>query len=242
MRKLSVRFLCIALCLLLPGCGIIDYFYLPVPEDTAQELFEAANEDMHEKNYIAAVERYNKLRETYPFSPYAIEAELSLADAYFLDGEYAAAVEAYKDFESLHPRHEAVPYVLYQIGTSRLKGFISIDRATNDLQEGYEYFNRLVQTYPGSRYEEGARKGMAQIRKLMAEHELFIADVFWQMEKYGPAWRRYSYIVETFPDVKEVAAHARKKGEAAFHHYREQHAEETLRSREGHWKNWFRWL
>ena len=64
------------------GCGIIDMIYLPPAEDTAQEIFEAANDAMSEKNYVRAVELYNKLRDTYPFSPYTVDAELSLADAY----------------------------------------------------------------------------------------------------------------------------------------------------------------
>ena len=71
---------------------------------------------MSEKNYVRAVELYNKLRDTYPFSPYTVDAELSLADAYYLDEDYEQAAETYKDFESLHPRHEAIQYVLYQTG------------------------------------------------------------------------------------------------------------------------------
>lgn len=243
MHKKYLRPLVVACCALwLSGCGIIDHFYLPPPEDTAQELFETANDFMAEKNYVAAVERYNKLREAYPFSPYTIDAELSLADAYFLDAEYTGAVEAYKDFESLHPRHKAVPYVLYQIGVARLKGFVSIDRPTNDLQEGYEYLDRLIKMYPNSEYETAAKEMQLQIRKLMAEHELYIADVFWQMEKYGPAWRRYTYVVESFSDVPEVAKHAKEKSTGAYHKYRQDQAKETRQAREGSWKKWFRWL
>ena len=128
------------------GCGIIDMIYLPPAEDTAQEVFEAANDAMSEKNYVRAVELYNKLRDTYPFSPYTVDAELSLADAYYLDEEYGLAAETYKDFESLHPRHEAIPYVLYQTGMSLMKQFRSIDRATTELKEAYDYFDRLRQT------------------------------------------------------------------------------------------------
>lgn len=243
MHKKYLRPLVVICCACwLSGCGIIDHFYLPPPEDTAQELFETANDYMAEKNYVAAVERYNKLREAYPFSPYTIDAELSLADAQFLDEEYNAAVEAYKDFESLHPRHKAVPYVLYQIGVARLKGFMSIDRPTNDLQEGYEYLDRLIKMYPNSEYETAAKEMQLQIRTLMAEHELYIADVFWHMEKYGPAWRRYVYVAENFPDVPEVSKHAKEKSLPAYHNYRQEQAKETRQAREGSWKKWFRWL
>lgn len=33
------------------GCGIIDMIYLPPAEDTAQEIFEAANDAMADHNY-----------------------------------------------------------------------------------------------------------------------------------------------------------------------------------------------
>lgn len=243
MAKKLLRCLLLVLCLgALSGCGIIDMFYLPPAEDTAQEIFEAANDAMSEKNYVRAVELYNKLRDTYPFSPYTIDAELSLGDAYFLDEEYDLAAETYKDFEALHPRHEAIPYVLYQTGMSLMKQFRSIDRATTELQEAYDCFNRLQQTYPDSPYSKGAEENMLNCRKLMAEHELYIADVFWHMGKYGPAWRRYEFIAENFKDVPEVAEHAKEKSVAAYHKFRAEEANQIREKRQGSWKNWFTWL
>lgn len=110
----STRFLSIlVLTYVLSGCGIIDYFYLPPPEETAQELFETGNDYFQEQNYAKAAIYYSKLKDNFPFSPYAIEAELSLADCYYRDEEWGPAVEAYKESESMHPRHEAMPYVLF---------------------------------------------------------------------------------------------------------------------------------
>lgn len=238
-----VRPFCLLLSLwLIAGCGIIDLIYLPPAEDTAQEIYEAGNEAMSEKNYVRAVELYNKLRDTYPFSPYTVDAELSLADAYYLDEEYEIAAESYKDFEALHPRNEAIPYVLYQTGMSLLKQFRSIDRATTELQEAYDYFNRVRQQFPATPYAESAAENMRICRKLMAEHELYIADVFWNMGKYGPAWRRYVYVAENYKDVPEVAEHATEKSVAAWHIYRSEESAAKREEREGSWKSWFKWL
>lgn len=243
MRKSMLRSLVLALSLFtLSGCGIIDMVYLPPPEDTAQEIFESGNEAMSEKNYVRAAELYIKLRDTFPFSPYTLEGELALADCYFLDKEYILAAESYKDFESMHPRHEAIPYVLYQTGMSLLGQFVSIDRATTEVQEAYDYFNRLQQTYPDTPYAKNATEKMAQCRKIMAEHELYIADVFWHMGKYGPAWRRYEFIAENYADVPDVTDHAREKAQAAHLYYREEQADVQRQQREGTWKNWFKWL
>lgn len=110
MAKLPV--LSLLVCLLLSGCGLIDEYFLPVSEDTVQEIYENGNDAMRAGEYAKAAESYARIKDDYPFSPYAVEAELSLADAYFLNKKYAEAAEAYRDFETLHPRHSAIPYVL----------------------------------------------------------------------------------------------------------------------------------
>ncbi len=226
----------------LSGCGIIDYFYLPPPEDTAQELFETGNDYMREKSYAKAAGYFTKLKDNFPFSPYAIEAELSLADCYYLDEEWGPASEAYKEFEAMHPRHEAMPYVLFNIGMANLNGYPSIDRPTLQLDDAYSYFRRLYETYPGTEYAEAAVDKMAQCRKLMAEHELYIGDFYFRMERYTSALARYRDIMKEFRDVPEVYEHAELKAKASFVKEREQQAELKRESREGSWKNWFNWL
>ncbi len=226
----------------LPGCGIIDYFFLPKPEDTAQETFELARDAMQDKKYKEAAEYFAKVKDTYPFSPYAIEAELSLGDAYFLQKKYVEAAEAYKEFESLHPRHASIPYVLYQIGLSSMNQFISVDRPTTMVEQAMEYFNRVQQQFPDTEYSKKSAEQVHECRKRMAEHELYLGDMFWHMKKYGSAWRRYMYIVQTYPDVPEVSTHANEKASAAFHHYQKQLSETERRKLNSNWHEWFKWL
>jgi outer membrane protein assembly factor BamD len=226
----------------LSGCGIIDYFYLPPAEDTAQELFEAGNDAMREKNYISASGYFSRLKENFPFSPYAVEAELALADAYFLDEEWELASEAYKDFESMHPRHEAIPYVLFSIGMADINSYPSIDRSPQQVEEAYSYFKRLLESYPGTEYADGAKEQMARCRRLMAEHELYVADFYFRMSRYTSALLRYKEIISQYQDVPEVFEHARLKAKASLILDTQTQSEEVRREREGSWQRWFGWL
>jgi outer membrane protein assembly factor BamD len=226
----------------LSGCGIIDLIYLPPSEDTAQELFEAGNDAMRDKDYASAIERYTRLKDAYQFSPYAVEAELSLADALFLDGDWAEAIEAYKEFESLHPRHEAIPYVLYNIGMANYNYYPSIDRPVAPIEEAYAYFKRIYESYPDSEYAEGSFEYMGLCRRLMAEHELYIADFYFRMQKYNSAWLRYRGVVDNYKDITDLYTHAEEKARAAFMYHREAEAREIRDRREGTWKDWFSWL
>ncbi len=241
MRKWAM--LSFTVCMLaLSGCGVIDKYYLPVPQSTVQEIFEAGNEAMTEKKYGQAAVYFSQVKDEYPFSPYAIEAELSLGDAYFLDKKYRDASEAYKSFEDLHPRNEAMPYVLYQLGTSLKLSYVSVDRATTEVEEALQYFDRLEQSYPGSEYAEKAKAEIAACRRLLAERGTYIGDVFWSMGNYEAAWTRFKSVADTYPDVTDVAAYARQKSEAAYMKFRENSAERTREEREGSWKQYFKWL
>ncbi len=226
----------------LSGCGIIDWFYLPPSEDTAQDLFEAGNDAMRDKDYSGAAAYYTKLKDNFPFSPYVVDAELSLADCYYLSEEWIPAAEAYKEFESMHPRHEAMPYVLYYIGMSNLKSYSSIDRPTTEVEEAYSFFARLRQSYPADEYAEKALEQMKECRRLMAEHELYLGDFYFRMKKYGAAWLRYKAITDKYQDVEEIYAHASEKAKSAYLLRGQTESEETRREVEQTWHKWFKWL
>lgn len=226
----------------LTGCGIIDAIYLSPPEDTAQEIFEAGNDALKEKQYLAAIDYFTKLKDNFPFSPYSTEAELSLADAYYLDEDYFMAAETYKDFESLHPRNPAMPYVLVQIALSDMKSYTSVDRPPAALVEAEEYLNRVREEYPDSEYALQAQALIGECRRQMAEHELYNADFFMRIGKYGAASRRYAEIVRNYPDVTPIAEVAKERGRVAFLRHIENASEKERNSQEGHWKRYFDWL
>lgn len=242
-KKILLNLVLVVLACNLSACGIIDYFYLPPGEDTPQELFENGNDAMRDKDYMAAIDYYTKLKESFPFSPYTKEAEISLGDAYYLDGEYLLASESYKDFEAMHPRDEAIPYVLLQIANSNIKGYTSIDRPTTALTEAEAYLRRVIESYPGTEYAERAYELLDQTRRTMAEHQLYLGDFFMRTGNYHAAWKRYLALADNFSDVGDLAAHAKEKAKEAYVKHLESAAEkERAKQETGIWKNFKDWL
>ncbi len=224
------------------GCGFIDYFFLTPPEDTAQELAELGNEAMQEKEYGKAIEYFQKLRDTYPFSPFTTAGELSLADAYFLDEQYLAASETYKEFESLHPRHESIPYILLQIGVSNYNQFESIDLPQDNIVEALEYFKRVDAEYPNTAFSAKANTYILKCKRYIADHEIYVADFYWNTERYESAWKRYDYVVKNFPELPDVLQYARFRAKQSYIKYREIQSTLVREKDQGSWKHWFDWL
>lgn len=225
---------------LVAGCAWIDSIFLAPPEDTAEELYEAGMDAMGEKEYGDAQEYFNKLKDRFPFSPFSIKAELGLGDAYFLDEEYLLALDAYKEFEALHPSNEEIPYVLFQIGFANYKMFKTIDRRQENIKEGLEYFYRLEETYPESQYAEPARDLIVKSRRILAESEVYTADFFWRREQYGPAWHRYQYVVENFSDVPDMRDYARRQAQRAYFEYQKTLSEEERLRIQDSWLLWLK--
>ena len=242
MRRTLFPALAIVL-LSLTGCMWIDSYFLPPPEDTAQELFEAGMDAMGEKDYDDAQDYFTKLKDRFPFSPFAMKGEMALGDAYYLDEEYLLALEAYKEFEALHPTNEEIPYILYQIAGSNINMFKTIDRRQENINEALEYLYRLVETYPQSQYAESAKEQIVRSRRILAEHEVFMADFFWRTEQYGPAWHRYRYVVENFSDITDLRDYSIRRAESSYFEYQKSLSEEERARIQGSWTLWLKqWL
>jgi len=241
---MRIRLSAILLLLLLSsGCALLDQYFLPPAEDTAQELYEAGMDSMNEKQYTDAQSYFNKLKDRFPFSPYALKAELALGDAYYLDGEYLMARDAYKEFEALHPSNENIPYVLFQIGNANYNLFSSIDRRQENIKEGLEYYYRLRESYPDSQYAAASQELIAKSRRILAEHEVYVADFFWRTEQFGPAWHRYQYVVENFSDIPDLRDYARRRAEYSYFEYQKTLSEDERLRIQGSWKLWLKkWL
>jgi len=223
------------------GCSLVAKLRGPKP-DTARELFRAGTAAMQEEDYAEAVEHFTAIKERYPFSEYTTKAELKLADAYFQDERLESAEQAYKEFETLHPGSKEIPYVLFQIGLCNYKQFRSIDLPMRNLGEALQYFNRLEQSYPESPLVTKAREYRTRTRRLMAKHELFVADFYLRRGDYQAAWKRYRYVQERYPDLQAISKYARSQGRLAYFKYQEAQAERERAAQEGDWKQWFRWL
>ena len=231
--------------LLLPlvsSCGLIDYYFLPPADDTAQELFETGMDYMKDKRYSAAEESFLKLKDRYPFSPLTPKAEIALGDAYFFDGKYPEAGEAYKEFESLHPSNPNIPYVLFQMAQSNFKQFRTIDLRQDNVKEALEIYYRLEESFPNSEYSKAAKDNIYKCRTILAEHEIFVADFYCRTGKYGAAWHRYIFILENFADVVEFKDYVRKRAEYSYYEYQKNLSEEEREKLQWTWKRMLKWL
>ncbi|MEM7254184.1 MAG: outer membrane protein assembly factor BamD [Pseudomonadota bacterium] len=176
---------------------------------SAQKLYSEAKAAMNDGDYFTAVDYYEKLESRFPFGPYASQAQLEVAYAFYKNDEPESAIAAADRFIKLHPRHPSVDYAYYLKGLvnfNRDRGFIARiipgDDAKRDAAArlaSFQDFAELTRRFPESKYSEDARQRMLYLRNSLARHEVYVADYYFRRGAYVAAVNRAKYAVENFP-------------------------------------------
>jgi len=171
------------------------------PEKPARVLALEGMEDYDSGRYKNALTSFEQMKNWYPFSKYAILAELKIADANYHLQQYPEAIAAYEDFERLHPRNEAIPYVIYQIGRSYFEQIDTVDRDQSSAHKALAAFRRLVNQFPEDQYSRAARLHVTSCLQSIMGRDFYVGKHYFKTKQYDAALHRFESIVSQNHDV-----------------------------------------
>lgn len=170
--------------------------------NTAEGLFAYAKEFQDAERFEVALAKYAEVRNKFPYSSLATEAELAIADVHYLRESYAEAEVAYQNFRDLHPKHAKSDYVLHRIAMSYYMQLPeTIDRDLSVGKDAIYHFSELVKIYPKSEFVTDSKTKRDEIYSRLAQKEIYIADFYFKQEKYSSALRRYESTLYKFPGL-----------------------------------------
>lgn len=152
-------------------------------------------------DYEEAIEIFQAIIDNYPYSDFAVLAELKIADAYFADEKYEEALSYYRDFSDLHPQHEMVPYTIFRSALCHESRVRSSNRDQTATREALVYLDRLLSKYPHSEYAAEAEDLWRELRTHLAEHVTRIADFYMRRGEYESAAERYRSLLNDYPGL-----------------------------------------
>jgi len=183
------------------GCALYDQFFGDEEEKKPEELMTEGRERLEKGDYEAATEAFQNIKDKYPYSKFAVEAEMKMADSLYKRKEYDAAYVAYDDFERLHPKDRNIPYIIFRKGMCNFLQVISADRDQSHTLRAKEDFERLIKNFPRDDHVNKARRNLRECFISLAEYELYVGHYYYKMGKYRTAMGRYRYLVENYPDM-----------------------------------------
>lgn len=196
------------------GSGELKNIVQP-PPIAEEELLEKAIDNYDDNLYTLSSESWTQLRDGYPETFYSILAELKLADAQFFAGNYSDAITAYEDFARLHPGHEAMAYVRFQIGNCSYEQYRGSTRDQAPVYAAIRAFKEVIASYPNSIYAVLARRRLQQSRERLAEYERGVAQFYEKQGKEHAATERRAGLGLNFPETPSAVASLSERGETA---------------------------
>ncbi len=181
------------------GCGGKD---LKKIEGDPEILYKQGLARFNKRDYSEAQKKFEELKSSFPDSPpYTVWAELKVGDCHFLKKEYVEAIAAYEEFKKIHPSHEEIPYVQFQIGMSHFNQMLTLDRDQTATKKALSSFEYLIASYPPGLFTEKAREKVGVCKKRLADHEFYVGNFYYKHGSYQAAASRFEGLLERFPGV-----------------------------------------
>ncbi|MFQ3347441.1 MAG: outer membrane protein assembly factor BamD [Candidatus Azotimanducaceae bacterium] len=203
---------------LLGGCSLIPFLGsdddddvdIEAIETTEQKLYSQAQRSLRSSNFSLAIEQLELMEARFPFGRFAEQSQLELIYAHYMTSDTEAARAGADRFIRLHPSHDSVDYAFYLRALAAYKNdpglidrLVSATPAKRDmgpLNESYTNFGILLSRFPDSQYAPDALQRMLQLRNILAESEIEIANYYLTRGAYIAAANRANYVLENYPD------------------------------------------
>src|SRR5688572_26428727 len=169
------------------GGGSVEYSV------SAKQNYERGMEKLRDEAWIEAAKYFAFVKSRFPYSKYAVLAELRLADAESGAGAHLEAADSYRLFIKFHPTHDMVVngYAQFKIGAAYFRmlpddWFLVPPAHEKDQSATYDALRELdtfLKNYPNSEFVPQAKEMYVKCAKKLADHEWYVARFYWKKNR-----------------------------------------------------------
>lgn len=171
---------------------------------TAEELYNDGLAALSLKEYGLSVEKFEEVDEQYPYSPWAVRAQVMAAYVAYLNTDYTTAISILERFVKLNPAHERTPYAYYLRALCYYDQISDVGRDQKKTREAEQALRDVVARYPNSDYARDAKLKLELTSDHLAGKEMTIGRYYLQRDEFVASINRFKYVLQKF----ETTAHA----------------------------------
>jgi outer membrane protein assembly factor BamD len=164
---------------------------------------DGLNQLQHSK-YSQAVHSFEELERQYPYSGWAIRAEMMAIYTHYKAGEYDEAASGADAFIKMHPGHKDLPYIYYLKGMSSYARIRDVTRDQNHTQAALDAFDEVVNRFPDSEYARDAKLKATLCRDHLAGGEMQVGRYYEGKGQYLPAINRFKVVVDQYQTTTQT--------------------------------------
>jgi outer membrane protein assembly factor BamD len=177
--------------------------------DPPEKMFADADALLNKGSFKEAAEKYEDLERNYPFSndpakPFARKSLALAAFAYYKAGDYDNAIASGSRFITLHAGSEDAALAHHVVAMSYFDQIQDSHRDQTATIKAAEWFTRLIQQYPNSRFAQEDQNRLRITKDTLAASEMSVGRYYLSKRNYLAAINRFKTVVTNHQTTRQV--------------------------------------
>jgi outer membrane protein assembly factor BamD len=200
------RALCLAIALVpvLAGCGKTDDTAKQGPTGTVEELYNNGVDALSARRFSSAADQFNAVEQNYPYSTWAVNAQLMSGYSLYLQNKYTDAIGTLDRFIQLHPAHRDIGYAYYLRALCYYEQIADIERDQRGTEQAMNALREVVTRFPDTSYARDAQLKIDLCFDHLAGKEMEIGRFYQKQNLYEAAIGRFQRVVDDFQTTNHV--------------------------------------
>lgn len=174
----------------------------PVPP--VETLYNNGIDALNAGRYVAAGDQFSRVEQNYPYSPWAVNAQLMQGYTQYLQNHYTDAIGTLDRFIQLHPAHRDIAYAYYLRALCYYEQIADISRDQRGTEQAMNALQEVVNRFPGTSYAQDARLKIDLCRDHLAGKEMEIGRWYERQHLYEAAIGRFQRVVDDYQTTNHV--------------------------------------
>jgi outer membrane protein assembly factor BamD len=169
-----------------------------------EELYNRGVDALSAERYRVAATQFDNVEQNYPYSSWAVNAQLMQGYAEYLQQHYTDAIGTLDRFIQLHPAHRDIAYAYYLRALCYYEQIADIQRDQKGTQEAMGALQEVVNRFPDSSYGRDARLKIDLARDHLAGKEMEVGRWYENQHLYSAAIGRFQRVIDDFQTTNHV--------------------------------------
>jgi outer membrane protein assembly factor BamD len=206
-RIRSAHYPILAVLLALSACGSskpAETTDSVVPAAPVEEMYNNGLDALNARRYTSATDQFNAVEQNYPYSSWAVNAQLMSGYTLYLQNKYTDALSNLDRFIQLHPAHRDIAYAYYLRALCYYEQIADIQRDQRGTEQAMNALREVVTRFPDSTYARDAQLKIDLCFDHLAGKEMEVGRYYQNQHLYTAAIGRFQRVVDDFQTTNHV--------------------------------------
>ena len=156
------------------------------------------------REYSNAAKAFDEIDRSYPYSRWALRAQIMEAFAYYVRRDYDESVIVIDRFLQLYPGNSFAPYAYYLKALCYYAQISDTDRDQKMTQKALDALTEVVRRFPDTPYAKDAEQKIVLAQDYLAAKKVNIGRFYLKQNAHIAAMNRFTDVVQNYQTTRHV--------------------------------------